>query len=362
VGLPPGEGEALPLEISEVRIGYFGPDDPDDALSGDLWLAASMAVEELNRENGYRGLPYRLIAGWSNDPWGSGVKLVTQMVYEDRVWALIAPVDGPSIHLAEQVVAKARLSLLNPGSSDRTANLANVPWIFSGLPGEDLQVPILFDTLIEKKGERTFVLISATDHDSRVLTTEFERYISTRGTSPGLHLKYDPEESRSLQALENISEDEVGAVVIFAGPRESADIVKIIRTRFRSPILGGPSMGRSLFLKLADASLKRVFFPLLGQAKPGDPFIEKFRERYHRTPDFAAIQTYDLMRLLGQAIEDAGLERERIRDAIRNLAPWDGINGIIDWDQFGQNKRKVRLATLENGEVRVLPRAAILKD
>jgi branched-chain amino acid transport system substrate-binding protein len=356
VGEPPVDDRSLPPEVSEVRIGYFGPADPDDALSGDLWLAASMAVEEINRGNGYRGIPYRLIPGWSKDPWGTGIKLVTRMVYEDQVWALIAPIDGPSTHLAEQVVAKARLSLLNPGSSDRTANLANVPWIFSALPGEDLQVPILFDALIENKGDRTFVLISATDHDSRVLTTEFERYLSIRGISPALHVKLDPEETRSLQTLDNIQEDSVGAVVIFAGPQESAELVKVIRTRFKSPILGGPAMGRSLFLKLVDASLEHVFFPLLGHANPGDPFVVKFQQQYNRTPDFAAIQTYDLMCLLGQAIEQAGLERERIRDALRGLAPWEGVNGIIDWDQFGQNKRVVRLATIQNGEIRVVAR------
>ncbi len=342
---------SIPAGLSEVKIGYFGPNDPDDPLSGDLWLAASLAIEELNSDNGYQGIPYRLIQGWSKNPWGTGISLVTRMVFEERVWALIAPVDGPSAHLAEQIIAKAQLPMLNPGSSDRTVNLAYVPWIFSCLPGENLQVPVIFQALVEKTGERPFVLISATDHDSRILATEFERYISTRGVSPALHVKYAPQEKRSLQPVDDIGKT-AGAFLIFAGPRESAEIVNTLRLRFKAPLIGGPAMGRSLFLKEAGSSSTGVLFPLLGNAELNDSFAMKFRERYGRTPDFAARQTYDSLRLLALAIENAGLQRERIRDAIRNLVPWEGVNGIVDWDQFGQNRRSVQLATIENGKVR----------
>lgn len=347
---PPGKTSSNPAALSEVKIGYFGPNDPDDPLSGDLWLAASLAIEELNRDNGYQGVPYKLVQGWSKDPWGTGISLVTRMVFEERVWALIAPVDGPSTHLAEQVVAKARLPLLNPGSSDRTANLANVPWIFSCLPGENLQVPVLFQTLMDRTGERPFVLISATDHDSRVLATEFERYISTRGVSPALHVKYSPQETRSLQPVDDIGET-AGAFVILAGPRESAEIANMLRLRFKSPLIGGPAMGRSLFLKDAGSSSEGVLFPLLGNFGLNDSFAMKFRKLYGRTPDFAARQTYDSVHLLALAIEEAGLEHERIREAIRNLVPWKGVNGIVDWDQHGQNRRKVQLGTIKNGVV-----------
>jgi len=348
---PSGKIGSIPAGLSEVKIGYFGPSDPDDPLSGDLWLAASLAIEELNSDNGYQGIPYRLIQGWSKNPWGTGISLVTRMVFEERVWALIAPVDGPSAHLAEQIIAKAQLPMLNPGSSDRTVNLAYVPWVFSCLPGEHLQVPVIFQALVEKTGERPFVLISATDHDSRILATEFERYISTRGVSPALHVKYAPQEERSLQPVDDIGKA-AGAFLIFAGPRESAEIVNTLRLRFKAPLIGGPAMGRSLFLKEAGSSSTGVLFPLLGNAELNDSFAMKFRERYGRTPDFAARQTYDSLRLLALAIENAGLQRERIRDAIRNLVPWEGVNGIVDWDQFGQNKRSVQLATIENGKVR----------
>lgn len=338
---------------SEIKIGYFGPDDPEDDFSGDLWLAASIAVEEVNHEGGYQGRPFRLVQGWSADPWGTGISQVTRMVFAEQVWALIAPVDGPSAHLAEQVVAKARLPLLNPGSSDRTANLANVPWFFSCLPGENLQVPVLFRALEEKSGDGSFVLISGTDHDSRILTAAFERFISLKGRSPVLHIEYDLKEERSLQTLDSLPET-IASFVVLAGAEASATIVKTIRRHFEVPVIGGPAMGRRQFLELAGAASEDILFPLLGLTGSGDSFDQKFRTKSGCIPDFAARQTYDSVRLLALAIERAGLDRERIRDVLRELVPWQGITGVVDWDQFGQNQRSVRLATIEDGRVRPL--------
>ena len=108
-----------------------------------MWCAACLAIEEANQAGGYEGLPFRLVPGWSGNPWGSGITAVTRMVYSQKVWAVIGGIDGPSTHLAEQVVAKARLPLLSPGSTDKTVNLANVPWMFSCVPDDHLLAPVL---------------------------------------------------------------------------------------------------------------------------------------------------------------------------------------------------------------------------
>ena len=58
----PGRDDPAPADLREIRIGYFGPRDPNDPAYGDLWLAAGMAVDEINTAGGYRGLPFRLLS------------------------------------------------------------------------------------------------------------------------------------------------------------------------------------------------------------------------------------------------------------------------------------------------------------
>jgi ABC-type branched-subunit amino acid transport system substrate-binding protein len=93
-------------------------------------------------------------------------------------------------------------------------------------------------------------------------------------------------------------------------------------------------------------------FPLLYE--PGgrwDAFAGRFTARFGQPPDYAAGQSYDSTRLLVTAVREAGLNRARIRDAVRGLSPWRGVTGIINWDALGQNQRAVGLGTLRDGRV-----------
>ena len=126
----PGRDAPEPA-VEEVVLGWFGPGDPDHPTGGDFWRGALLALEVVNREGGYRDRPFRLRPGWSEDPWGTGVVEVTKMVYEHGAWAIVGAIDGAATHLAEQVALKARITLVSSGSTDKTANLASVPWMLS---------------------------------------------------------------------------------------------------------------------------------------------------------------------------------------------------------------------------------------
>ena len=79
--------------------------------------------------------------------------MVVEMAYNDRVWAIIGSIDGVATHVAEQVVTKALLPLIDPGSTDRTVNAAMVPWMFSCLPGDPAIADALAPQLAAEAGE-----------------------------------------------------------------------------------------------------------------------------------------------------------------------------------------------------------------
>jgi len=187
----PGREDPEPAGLTEVRIGFFGPNDPSHAEGGGIWLGVNLALEEANAEGGYRGLPFRVIQGWADSPWSNGAGLVVRMAYVDRVWAIIGGIDGPSTHLAETVIAKAQLTLMSPGSTDKTVNLANVPWMFSAVPGDHVLAPILGRRLLQEIGAGTFVVIASNHHDSHVFLAELEQYLATARRLPALRYTLD---------------------------------------------------------------------------------------------------------------------------------------------------------------------------
>lgn len=349
----PGRCEPAPADIKKVLIGYFGPGTFTDPQAGDMWLAASFAVEQANRDGGYKGLPFRLVAGWSQNPWGSGVKEVARMAYVHKVWAVIGGIDGPSTHLAEQVVTKARLTLLSPASTDKTVNLANVPWMFSCLPADNLQAPVLAEALYSHLGGKSFILASATDHDSHIFTAELTNSFVKHKISPSYHFEFKSAEKDFTQLVQKIISADAEAIVVIAGAKDSAGLIWAIREKnFTKHIFAGPCAGSSRFLTEAGRSAENVIFPLLYvPGEKSETFEKDFTNRFGNSPDYLAAHTYDAANLLIAAIRKAGLNRTRICDEIRDLSPWQGVTGQIHWDGLGRNTRPVVLGTYENGRI-----------
>jgi len=349
----PGREQRPPIDIKEVLIGYFGPNEPSEQRGGDMWNAACLAVEQANRNGGYNGLPFRLVAGWSDNPWGSGVTEVTRMVYVHKVWAVIGGIDGPSTHLAEQVVAKARLTLINPSSTDKTINLANVPWMFSCLPADHLLAPVLAREISSTIENKSFLLVSAVDHDSHLFSVELAGSFIRHKLSPSYKFEFKPGRDDYDGLVEEIIRAGTHAMVLIAPEIESAQIISAVRKRgFKGIIYGGPCMGRHGFVERAGKAAEGVIFPLLYRhGKESDTFDKEYTARFGRRPDYLAAHTYDAVNILIAAIRKAGLNRARIHDQVRAISGWQGITGEIRWDPLGSNSRLVSLGTIRDGSV-----------
>lgn len=313
-----------------------------------------MAIEEANDAGGHEGLPFRLVQAWSEDPWGSGIGGVTRLVYDEGVWAIVGGPDGPSAHLVEQVVAKARLTFVSPVSTDKTANLANVAWIFSCTPGDHLQAPVLADALISRTGDGSFAVVSCTDHDSRMFTAELLSACRRLEAFPARHLEFRPDSADIGHLLDALAQARPNALALIAGSQDAARfLIAMRREELTMPVFGGPAMGRRAFVETAGELAEGVLFPLLWHRSAVEEesadFARLFEGRFGVEPDYTVAHTYDAMNLTIDAVRRAGLNRVRICDAVRGLSPWPGVTGTITWDPTGQNQRPVILGTVRNG-------------
>ena len=293
------------------------------------------------------------MARWSDNPWTGGAAQLTQLVYTDKVWALLGGIDSASTHLAEQVTTKARLPLVCAASSDRTTQSAIVPWIFSLLPGNHVQAPLLAAELARRVGDQPFVVIAGEDHDSRSFLAEWNRSLAKRNLAPRFQFVYRPGDAAGDALARRACPADVAAVVLIADAASSARLVRELRTAgFHGAIFGGPALGRRRFSAEAGPAAEQVICPLL--LEPGSAwtaFEDQFQRRSQRAPDFAAAATYDAVQLLVAAVRKAGLNRVRIGDALRELSPWDGMAGTVRWDPLGGNARPARLGRISAGQI-----------
>ena len=353
--------------LTEIRIGWFGPSNLDDPLTGDLWWAANFALQEANTlpsdsrlpASDFLRLPFRLIPRWSVNPWGTGVSQLARMVYDEQPLALLGSMDSATTHLAEQVVAKAQLPLVSPIATDKSVTFAGVSWMFSCAPGDDAVARVLVEAVqaeLKSPAGKT-VLLATTDHESRMTAREVMSQLSRCGRRPDFRFDVPPDAADIAQQLQAAADARPAVVLIIAGVEDSSRLTRAVREKVgTATIFGGQSMGRRRFTELAGAAAEGVRFPLLFVPNPADAnctrFIERFKSEHQRAPDYTAALTYDAMRLLLEAIRRAGPNRARIREALAQLSPWPGIAGTIHFDGTGQNTRTdLCLGTIRNGAV-----------
>jgi branched-chain amino acid transport system substrate-binding protein len=348
----PGREGAAPL-VDEVRLGWFGPGDPDHPSGGEFWRGASLAVEDVNRGGGYHGKPFRLIPGWSDSPWAAGVVLVTRMAYEQHVWAILGAIDGASAHLAEQVALKAWVPLVTSGSTDGTANLASVPWFFSCLPSDERQAPWIVGALARSAGSGPFAIAAAAEHDAHAALVAVQRELGRRRLTPVTLLEFDVRDPEPGALAARLVGTGARAVLVLAPAGAAGRLVAELRGRgFDGAVIGGATLALEAFRRAAGPSAEGVLVPRLWQPSPEwDSFARMYENRWGEPPDYAAAQSYDAVRLTAEAVGRAGLNRARVDDALRALAPWRGVTGLVEWDALGRNERPVGLAVWRAGRL-----------
>ncbi len=346
----PGREDAEP-SVSEVLIGWFGPGTADHPAFGTFWRGASIALEEENAAGGYRGKPFRLVPAWSETPWQAGIVEVTRLVHERGVWAVLGGVDGTTTHLAVQVALKSYFLLLSPGSSDVTADLANVPWLFS-LPASDAQIaPVLADAVARANPAGGFVIAAAADHDSHAALVATRRALGARHLVYSALVEFVPGQDEAAAVCGRLLESNPRVVLLLAPSVPGGQLVAALRQHgYGGPIVGGAPLARSAFQRAAGPAAEGVVVPSgVTAGETAEAFSRSYAKRWNATPDEAALRSYDAVRLVAAAVRRAGLNRPRIRDALRALAPWDGAAGPVLWDALGRNRAPVHLAAWRGG-------------
>jgi ABC-type branched-subunit amino acid transport system substrate-binding protein len=348
-----GAGRELPepSDINEVRLGWFAPSDPNHATGGSLWAGAALALDDANAKGGYKGKPFAFVARWSDDPWRSGASSVVRMIYTEKVWAILGSLDGAATHLAEQVVAKALTPLIDPVSTDRSVNYANVPWMFSCAPSDAAIAACLKPAIATRNAAGRVALFVTTDHDSRTSASDFEKAVS-----PVSRQQIAPAHPDLEASVASLPKD-ASAAAVFAGASDSARLARAIRAARPSlPIFCGPGASVPLFASLAGPASDGVFAPVLFETTPRVADLDtRLRARFGKPADYLALHAYDAVSLAVQAIREAGLNRALIRDWLASRQssrdPWTGVSGTIRWDANGRNRRSALAGVWSGGRL-----------
>src|SRR5579859_3654945 len=364
-----------PKDLTEVRIGFFGPIDrsPEKAFGMRMLHGAQLAVEEANARGGYGGIPFKLMLhndydNWQaktiygndrpTDPsiWGSPSDETVKMVYDDHDWAIFGSISSESTHIALRVALKAEIPIVNSASTDPTIPETYIPWYFTDLQDDRVQSYTLARRIFTELGLRRVAILRVNNRYGRFGVAKFRDASRRLGHPAVIEQKFLPGDVDFKRQLQVIEDSRADAIILWTDQIPAARILKQMREMgMKQRVFGSHrTLGSELLAEAGSAAegFEAVF--------PYDPsrkdaawidFNQRFGDRFHEQPEQFAALAYDAMNALLDSICKAGLNRARIHDALADIEQYDGVTGHIIFDPNQKNVATMYLGIVRNNAI-----------
>ena len=349
-------------ELSEIRIGFIGPlyNHRDQVMGTRMLNGAQMAVDEANASGGYCGKPFRLMLHNDSAIWGASSNEVVKMVYDEKVWAMFGSISGDTTHIALRVTLKAETPLINSASTDPTIPETIIPWYLTDLQDDRIQGYTLARHIYDDLGLKRIALLRVNDRYGRFGVLKFRDASRRLGHPVVIEQKFLPGDTDFRRQLRIIQDSRVDGIVLWTDIGPTANILKQMQELgMKQKVFGSHRTIGNELIRLAGPAAEN--FEALYPYDPSreDPewlaFNQKYDASFHEKPDHFAALAYDAMKILLNAICQAGLNKGRIRDALTALTDYRGVTGEMIFDPNCKNIHPMLLARVRNGEIEYHP-------
>ncbi len=330
----------------EIPIGVLASLTGDRPKVGQSTVeAAEMVVAEINAQCGIQieGENYEvLILVEDTESKGeSAVAAATKLIVDEEVIALIGPQASVEAVPAGQVADDRETPMISPWSTNPATTLDR-PWVFRAAFLDPFQGPVVAGFAMEEYGAQTAaVLYDIASDYPKGLAENFRDAFTEAGGEIVAFESFTTNDTDFSSQLTNIIA--ANPDVLFT-PQYYNEVPLIVQQArelgFDKPILGSDSWGTPDLLDLCGDACNGLFFsahyaPDIA-TEVAQKFITAYEEQYGAKPDDVAALTYDAFQILFAAIRNANsLDRAAIRDALAEIELFEGVTGLMSFDEQG---------------------------
>jgi branched-chain amino acid transport system substrate-binding protein len=163
-----------------------------------------------------------------------------------------------------------------------------------------------------------------------------------------------------LPIVQQLDLKSAGAVMVLANTVDSLNIAQQIRkVNPAITILSGAcGIAQRDLLQQAGKSIDNIIFTLPVNSRSETvefrQFRDSFKKRFNYDPTFAATLSYDAVQLIFTALRKNS-DTSKLRDTIKGITSFAGLQGDVKLDQFGDPSRNLFVTRYLKGEEEVVP-------
>lgn len=323
----------------EIKVGFVGPLTGDYANYGTLCKqAVEMAIEEINAKGGVSGKQIKLYAEDSEGDSQKALAATEKLSSSDKVCAIIGPIlTGETFSVAERVQQEG-LVIITPSASHKDITAIG-DYIWRTTPSDGLQGVVAGKYWSQVLGyKKLAVLYAKNDYSQGLYESMAESFVEEGGeiVATETFMVGDKDFKTQLTKLKNTDAE---AIYIPDYTTEMAQILEqASQLQVNKPFLSGDGFLSEEIYTLAGQYTDGVVYTASAQVEESNSakeFKEKYTAKYGVGPDSFATNAYDATYILASVIEKVGTDRKAIKEGMKEVKDFVGVNGVINFDEQG---------------------------
>lgn len=294
-----------------------------------------MARDEINNAGGINGRKIELVIEDEQGEPGKVTTVVTKLLRQDQVKALIGEVASTNSLTAAPKAQEAKVPMITPSSTNPEVTKKG-DYIFRVCFIDPFQGEVMAKFAANTlKAKRAAILSDFNSDYSKGLTQFFKQSFTKLGGEIVNEKSYTQSDRDFSSQLTSIRASNPDVIYIPGYYGQVGVIAKQARQQgITVPLLGGDGWDAPQLWELGGDALNNTFISNHYSVDDPSPLIKKFvddyKARYKVTPDSLAALGYDAMKVLGDALKRAGTTDEpQLRDAIAQTKNFPGVTGTI---------------------------------
>ncbi len=291
-----------------------------------------------------------------------------KLIDEDKVTAIVGTtLSGTALAIID-TVQKAEVPVISCAAAIKIVEpAAERKWVFKTPQSDQLIVSALVDYL-KSKGLTKVGWLNVDYAFGQLGWVEFEKAAKAGGLTILANEKFGQKDVDMTAQLTRVKATNPQAVVIWSIPPSASIATKnYADLGITAPLFQSHGVGNKKYIELAGPAANNVRFPagkllVAEQLADGDPqkavllaYAHEFEAKYGPRNTFGG-HAWDAVEILVHALEKAGPDRAKVREAIEATRNFVGITGVFDFspsDHNGLDRRAVTMVEINFSQWRM---------
>lgn len=327
-----------------------------------------MLAEEVNASGGIHGKQIELIIKDSGANPEKAISFAKQLIEEEKVFAIIGPSTSGETMKIKNIAEKGRTILLSCAAAEVIVNPV-AKYVFKTPQKDSFAVRKIYEQM-KKMGIKKIGVVVGNTGFGKAGKKQLEKIAPEYGIKILISEVYDKKATDLTALVTKLKAKNVEAVVNWSiVPAQSIVAKNMKQIGLNVPLFQSHGFGNIKYVKAAGAAAEGIIFPagrllvadVLPDSNPQKKVLLKYKNdyesRYKEAVSTFGGHAYDAFMILVRAIKEAGLDKEKVRDAIENMKGFVGTGGIFNFsptDHNGLDMDSFAMLTVKNGKFTLL--------